>query len=181
MSDIGKIKLNFQVLDSGDPEILLVADYSRWRVIKNMPAYLEIKTPNRDEPIVSVFAKEKTNGFNSLSLNLSSHIDCEENTEKLPDGIYNIQLKAGKDGERVLEKNYLKKDNFQNDLDEVWIKLDLEYSIFNTEIMNKLLVIEGLLRAASANARKGLIPQAKDAFKLATTRLKAYKECKDCI
>lgn len=181
MSDIGKIQLNFQVLDSGDPKVLLIADFSRWRVIKNLPAYIEITLPGRRKPVVSVFHKEKINGFNSISLGTSMHVDCEENFQDLPDGIYEICLRGGKEGSRTFHRYYLKKDKFQQHLDEVWLRLNLEYSVFDKELRDSLFVIEGFLRAASAATRKGEIPKANDFFKLALSRLEAYKECKDCI
>lgn len=181
MSDIGKIDLSFQVIDSGDPKTLLVADFSAWKVIKELPAYIEITLPGARKPITRVFNKEKINGFNSLSLGTSNHVDCETNTVDLPDGIYSICIKGGKDGQHTFHRYYLKKDKFQNCLDKAWMKLGLEYSVFNEELRKSLLVIEGLIRAASAATRQGFIPKAQDFFRLAQSRIEAYKECKDCI
>lgn len=181
MSKIGNIELNFQVLDSGDPKMLLIADYSSWKVIKELPAFIEITLPGRRKPVISTFSKERINGFNSLSLEVSCHVDCEENFVDLPDGIYEICLRGGKDGERKFHRYYLKKDKFQQELDKAWVKLGLEYSIFDKDLRNALLVIEGLIKAASAATRQGKIPQANDFFKLAQSRIEAYKECKDCV
>lgn len=181
MSDIGKIELNFQVVDSGDPKMLLVADYSSWKVIKEQPAYIEITLPGSRKPVISTFSKERINGFNSLSLGVSYHVDCEENLVDLPDGIYEICIKGGKNGERTFHRYYLKKDKFQQELDKLWVKLNLEYSVFDKDLRDALLVIEGLIRAASAATRQGDIPKANDFFKLAQSRIEAYKDCKDCI
>jgi hypothetical protein len=181
MAEIGNIEINFQVIDSGDPKTLLVADFSSWKVIKELPSYIEITLPGARNPVITSFNKQKINGFNSLSLGTSTHINCTENFQDLPDGIYNICVKGGRDGQHSFHRYYLKKDKFQNDLDEVWIKLDLDYSVFNKELRESLLIIEGLLRAASAATRKGFIPQAKNFFNLAKGRLDAHKECKNCI
>ena len=181
MSDIGKINLDFQVIDSDDPKTLLVADFSAWKIIKQLPSYIEITLPGSKKPIIRSFNKEKINGFNSLSLGLSNHIDCEKNTHDLPDGIYSICIRGGKEGQETSHRYYLKKDRFQNELDKAWLKIGLEYSVFDEEIRNALFIIEGLIRAATAATREGQIPKAKDSFKLAQSRIEAYKECKNCI
>jgi len=181
MADIGEIRLNFQVIDSDDPKMLLVADFSAWKVIKNLPSYIEITLPGSKKPISRVFNKEKINGFNSLSLGTSSHTDCEENWQDLPDGIYELCLRGGKDGQHTFHRYYLKKDKFQQELDKAWFKLSLDYSLLKADLFKPLQLIEGLISAASAATKKGKIAEAKDIFKLAQSRIEAYKECKDCI
>lgn len=176
-TNIGKINLDFQVQPSGDPRVLIVQDFSEWLVIKDMPAYIYITPPNTPDPIVRVFSKESTNGLNSLNLGLS----CGTELEYLPDGIYHIEIRGGKNGERKVSKHYLKKDIIQIDLDKAWMKLGTEYDIFDKEVRDTLLYVVGFLEAASASTRRGDIPKAKEYFKLAENKLEAYKECKNCI
>lgn len=181
MSNIGKIELNFQVIDSKDPKFLLIADFSDWKVIEELPAFIEITLPGSRIPVVSNFHKNKINGFNSIRLGTSTHIDCEENFQDLPDGIYEICLKGGANGQRTFHRYYLKRDKFRLELNKAWTKLNLEYSIFDKDLRESLLIIEGFIKAASAAATLGEIPKARDYFNLAKSRLEAYKECKDCI
>lgn len=181
MSTIGKIILNFQVIDTGDPNMLLVGDFSKWRVIENLPAYIDITLPGARNPITLPYKKNATQGFTSLSLGISCHVDCEENLRPLPDGIYEFCLRGGKDGERQKKKFYLKKDTLQESLDKAWIKYGIEYNINSKETRDQLLYIEAYLRAASASTRQGLIPQAQDLFRLAQNKLRKFQECKDCI
>lgn len=176
-TNIGKINLDFHIQPSGDPRVLLIQDFSTWLVIKDMPAYLYITVPNTTEPIVRVFSKEATNGINSLNLGLS----CGTELEYLPDGIYHIEVRGGKNGERRVEKYYLKKDIIQIELDKAWTTLGIEYDIFDKQVRDTLLYIVGFLEAASAHTRRGDIPKAEEFFKLAQNKLEAFKECKDCV
>lgn len=176
-TNIGKINLDFQVQPSGDPRVLLIQDFSTWLVIKDMPAYIYITPPNIQDPIVRVLSKEAINGLNSLNLGLS----CGTELEYLPDGIYHIEIRGGKNGERAVDKYYLKKDIIQIDLDKAWINLGVEYDIFDKQLRDNLLYVAGFLEAASASTRRGDIPKAKEFFKLAENKLESYKECKDCI
>lgn len=179
--NIGKIELNFQVVDSGDPKMLLVADFSKWRVIENMPAFLEITPPGFRKAKERNFKKEAINGYNTLSLGLSSHVDCEENTQDLPDGIYEFCLRGGKDGMYKKHKYYLKKDKFQLELDKLFVKLNIEYDVYDEKYLNTLYTIDALAKASSAATRLGKIPQAQNYFKSANKLLDSYKDCKDCI
>jgi len=177
ISNIGKIRLDFQILDSGDPRVILVSDFSEWLVIEGMPAYLYITPPNQEEAIVRVYNKNATNGLNSLNLGLS----CGNELENLTDGVWNIEVRGGKNGERTVEKYYLKKDELQIELDKAWIKLGIEYDIFDKEVRDYLLYIVGFLEAASSAIRQGDVPKAKEFFKLAQNKMEAFKECKNCI
>src|SRR5699024_11186167 len=114
-NEIGKIELNFQVVDTGSPRMLVVDDFSKWRVIKDMPSFIEITLPGSRKPITLPFEKYARNGFNSLSLGITCNVDCEDNLTDLPDGIYELCLKGGANGERTEHKYYLKKDRYQTD------------------------------------------------------------------
>lgn len=180
-NEIGKINLNFQVEDTGDPKLIIIKDFSKWRVIENMPSYMEITMPGSNKPITVPFEKNATNAFNSLSLGVTCHVDCEENMADLNDGIYEFCLRGGKDGSYKFHRYYLKKDNFQENFDKAWIRLGLDFEIKNETYINKLLYIEGYLNAACAATRQGMIPEAHDFFMLAEKELRAYINCKNCI
>ena len=179
-TNIGKIDINFQVA-SGDPQILTVEDFSQWRVIEDLPAYIHITLPGSRKPIDKIFHKNKKNGFNSLNLELSCHVDCEDNRQNLPDGIYDICVTGGANGQHSFQRYYLKTDLFQIQLDKAWTKLGLEYDTYNKQFRDTLLYAEGFIRAAEANTRLGNIPEAQDFYKLAKSKIEAYLDCKDCI
>jgi hypothetical protein len=136
-----------------------------------------VTPPNQTEAIVRVYSKNSTNGLNSINLSLS----CGTELENLQDGVWKIEVRGGKNGERVVEKFYLKKDELQIELDKEWIKLGIEYDIFDKEVRDSLLYIVGFLEASSSAIRQGDVPKAKEFFKLAQNKMEAFKECKNCI
>lgn len=180
-NEIGKILLYFNVIETGDPNLICLSDHSQWRVLKDMPSYIEITIPGTRDPIILPFKKKELNWYNSLSLGISCHVDCESNIEPLPDGVYEFCLKGGKDGQRTSHRYYLKKDIIQTELDEAWLTLGLEYEVYNKEVRDRLLYVNGFLDAASSAARQGKIPRAKEFFNLAKKSLEDFKKCKDCI
>lgn len=179
-NEIGEIRIDFQVVDSGDPKLLLVQDFSKWRVIEDMPSYIEITLPGSKKPIIVPFEKHAVNGFNSLSLGISCHVDCEENLQDLPDGIYEFCVRGGDEGSYKKHRYYLKKDRLQTELDKAWIRLGIDYDIKDEIYRNRLLYIEGYLRAASAATRLGKIPKAHDFYMLAEETIRRYVNCKNC-
>lgn len=180
-NEIGKIDLNFQVEDTGDPKLIIIKDFSKWRVLENMPSYIEITMPGSNKPITLPFEKNATNAFDSLSLGISCHVDCEDNRVDLQDGIYEFCLKGGKEGNRQFHRYYLKKDRLQTELDKAWVRLGIDYDIKNETFIKKLIYIEGYLKAASAATRLGKIPEAHDYFMLAEKEIRSYTNCKNCI
>lgn len=177
-NELGKIALNFQVEDTGDPELIIVKDFSKWRVIENLPSYIEVTLPGARKPVVLPYEKNATNAFNSLSLGITCHVDCEENISDLPDGIYEFLLRGGKDGLHQFHRYYLKKDTLQTALDKAWFELGVEYIKKEEDSIKRLIFIEGYLRAASSSTRLGHIKEASDYFKMAESELREYYNCK---
>lgn len=181
MSDIGNIRIDFQVIESGDPKFLLVGDFSSWKVIEDLPANLEVIPPGSHNTVSNLFQKNKINALNSLNLGLSQHQDCEDNYLPLPDGIYELCLRGGANGQRMRKRYYLKKDQFQLDFDKMKLKLGIEYDIRDKDYRRLLSDIMIYSDAASSATRDGDIKKAKMFFDIATELLKKYKDCKDCL
>lgn len=181
MSNIGNIRIDFQVIESGDPKFLLVGDFSSWKVIEDLPANLEVIPPGSHNKVSNLFQKNQINGLNSLNLGLSQHQDCEENYLPLPDGIYELCLRGGANGERMKKRYYLKKDQFQLDFDKMKLKLGIEYDVRDQAYREVLIDIMIYSEAASSATRRGEIKEAKYYFDIATDLLTKYKDCKNCI
>lgn len=102
MPEVGKPVINFQMINTNDPKILIVADYSEWLHIENQPAVLSIKLPGSKKYIQFNFVKNKFNAFNSNTLGLTCDIGCNDpDYLDLPDGIYDICL----EGSQILLEN----------------------------------------------------------------------------
>lgn len=176
-----KIKINFQVLESNNPQLLLVADVSKWEYAENLPAYLFITLPGSSNPLQFSWKKESINSFNSHNFGLSCVTECgEQEYRDLPDGVYTINLKSGYEGIEAT-KYYLKTDRFENELSKVIIKNGTEYDPKDKDFRDDIFQIKWILLTAKAKAYQGDFVYAGRYFEEAKKLLKTYVECKDCL
>ena len=181
MPKVNKINIDFQVLNSGDPKILLIADFSDWAHVYNEPCVISITMPGAANSIKYNFVKNNINGFNSNTLGITCSTNCgDPDYLDLPDGIYEICLEASPNTFRKL-KYYLKLDNTQLELDKQLVRLGFDYDIKNKAYIEHLQTIDFLLTVASAATRLGEIPKAAGHFDEAVKLLERYKDCKNCF
>lgn len=153
-SKYGKIKIDFDVVDTNDPFKLLVADSSYWQLIEGKPSIIEITTPGASEPVVNTFEKKTINIFNSINLGLSCPTCDDITLNELPDGIYTITVKASPDNFNK-ERCYLRTTKLRLEIDKIYIKASLLDKVTSADLIEKLNWINLLLRAAEANLRYG--------------------------
>ena len=172
----GKPYIDFNV--HSDPYWIRVADYSTWMLIKNKPSIIEILLPGSGVPVVKFFDKNKTNGFNSINLEINCVGECgETDPVTLSDGVYKITVK-GSPSKFKQEKHYLKTDLLQMELDKIYIS-----SIDNnkySKVKDTLTTIEFLLKGAEAHLRMDNIRMAGNMFQKAVEMTEDLKDCKDC-
>lgn len=177
----GKICIDFEVLESKNPNLLFIIDTSEWKVIENLPSFLYITLPGSRKPKVVPFQKNSIQEYSRLSLGLTKHRDCVENIGPLPDGVYEIEVRGGKNGRHRKKKYYLKIDKINKSLLEEWLKIGQHYYEDHKKERNALLEIEGFLRAAQAMTEEGNITEASSLYKISKKRLEKYKNCVGCI
>src|SRR5699024_8174835 len=144
-SNIGKIRLDFIPFDSWDPKLLVIGDFSKWKVIEDMPAYIDIIMPGSRKAITLPFQKHSLQTYSSLSLGLNSSKKCDDPKDyymPLPDGIWEFCLRGGENGKHTKKKYYLKKDRLQEELDKAWINSGIEYNKFEKDTRDELLYVE---------------------------------------
>lgn len=181
MPKVGKINIDFQVINSNDPKILMIADFSDWAHVINEPAVISITMPGAANAIQYNFVKKNINGFNSNTLGISCETNCgDPDYLDLPDGIYEICLEASPNTFKK-QRYYLKLDSTRLELDKQLVKLGFTYSINNKEYIEHLQTIDFLLTVASAATRLGDIPKAAEHFNEALKLLEKYKDCKNCF
>lgn len=178
------INIDFQVYDSRDPKVFIVLDTSEWAHLENKPAILEIVVPGDIKPATQYFSKNAVNVLNTKTLYLNCN-ECGKKNENhdLPDGIYDITLKASPDKFNKNRK-YLRTTKTQLELDKLFIGLSLECFSSDSELklkINKLNQIQLLLKASEANLRYGNDCVAQDLFFKAQELIKKSNKCKDCI
>jgi hypothetical protein len=176
-----KINIDFQVIDTRDPRVLMLADSSEWGQIEGQPAIIEIITPGESEPIVLNWDKKKINIFNSNNLLLTCPTgDCEPaDLIDLPDGVYEITLKGSPDTFNKTRK-YLKTNLAQLELDKIYITLNLNCPETDTNILKTIQKIELLIKAAESNVRHDNMCEAQELFFKAQEMIEDIKGCSLC-
>lgn len=179
MANLNKIDVDFQVLKTHDPRLLILADTSQWSNILDKPAVIEITSPGSNAPSVEYWAQGKINVFNGQHLGIVCGVKCEDNLPDLPDGIYRIVLKGSPD-KFYKERYYLRTEKLQLNLDKVYISfgLNLEYADF--ESVEKIWNVKLLIESAEAHTRKGEMGMASDLYKQAKRIVDSHLNCQDC-
>ena len=178
---MGKIKIDFQVLETKNPQLLMVSDNSEWDYAEDLNAWITIILPGSTKKLTFAFKKHSIEQFNSHNLGISCFRgDCEEEEyTDLPDGIYTICLKSGYEG---IDKKryYLKTDRFDIDFAKVVVKNGLEYNEEDREFRDKILDVMWFAMTAKSHTIEGNFSEAKYWFEKAKNKLNIFKDCKNC-
>ena len=175
------VKIDFVVINTEDPKILLIGDKSSWGVAKKQPSYIKILPPGSTSWITTSFAKEKINIFTSINLGFDCLVEsCQEQLPTdLMDGIWEICLQSSYEG---LEKKryFLKDDSIRLELDKLYVKQGLDYNP-HSSLIEDTDQVEYFLKVAKSFIKRGDHVKAKMAYDEARKTLDKYNECKDCI
>lgn len=174
------VNLDFQILYTYDPRLIIVADTSMWGHIENKPSIIEIVVPGAKTPIVKYFEKGKNNVFNSVNLEqgCKTPSNCDE-LLFLDDGVYKITLKGSPDTFYV-EKYYMHTASTQLKLDELYVKMNLVCDNVSSAVKKDIEEIEFLIKSAEANTRLANITDAQSLLFKAQGKLERLSECKTC-
>ena len=180
MSDLS-VNIDFIVLNTLDPRVIIVADKSQWGVANNRPSIISITPPGSKQAITKPFAKRKLNFFNATNLGLDCFpTDCSEHEAVfLPDGIWEFCLESDFEGLKK-RRFFLKDDSIRIELDKLYIKQGLRFDPLSN-IFQSTSKIEFYLTSANAFVRDGDHVLAHQAFVMAQKELEKWKDCKDCI
>lgn len=142
--------LDFQVLETNDPKVLLVADNSTWGMLEDIDAVIDITVPSGDVPISHYFSKHNVNIFNSVTL-----VDCDDplSTNDLPDGIYFIELKSA--GGLSFPRYYFRSVLLRAKIDKMYVNCTLDCDKINQSMIDNINKIEIYLAGAEAHMRLG--------------------------
>jgi len=177
MNTVGKINIDFYILETGSPYKLSIFDNSDWIYSQNLPSYLVIQMPGSTKEKTYSFKKEAINTLNSHNLGISClKGDCtEEEYVKLPDGIYTITLKSGY--ENIEETKYhLKTDTFDIEYAKVMITYGLE--IFDEGFIDYMTEVKFWEDKAKAHTLLGDFVKAQRFFEESKKMLNRYLDCK---
>lgn len=179
--EIGKINIDFKILPTLDPKIIMVADNSDWFSAEDKQATISITPPGSTKAINNIFAKHKVNTYNSSNLGLECIEQCKEKEyAPLSDGIYKITLKSAYQG---LEKTryFLKTDVFLTEWFKEWINTGLDYTDVKNAIYDSLLDARKHLYSAEGFVLEGDFSKANREFTEAQKKFNKLRKCKDCL
>lgn len=176
---VGKININFQILEVADPFILFIADTSNWVYAEDKPAFVDIRLPASRKFNRYTWKKKHDNLFNSHNLGISClKGDCtEESFIELPDGIYEIKLLTSyKDIYKT--KIHLRTERFKIEYYKTLINLG-EYKELSKKQLDSFNKIQYTLERAKAYTMEGKEREATQFFREAQEELASIK-CNYC-
>lgn len=168
------INIDFQHLKSSDPKVLIIIDTSVWGVIENKRAVIEIITPGATKPVTYIFAKNKSNVFNSSNLYLSgTDSQCD-----LPDGLYKITVKGSPD--KYCKFRYILKDDITRlKLYNLRASLGFEDEYKDSDLKDVIKKSKFYLDTANAAIVVGKPKKAMTFLTAASEILDKYENCKN--
>lgn len=170
--DTKSIYIDFFV--SSDLYNLVINDTSCWGLAETKPAVIEITFPGSKKPISKYFPK-KTTVYDSNSLGVTCGDECD--LVELPDGIYNIKLKASPQS-FYKEVRYAKLDQLRQVLDAAYvIALDDECKSCKKE---ELLTLEFKKLQIEALVRRGDIKRAQSIYDGVKKIADKLSNCENC-
>lgn len=175
MAILDKIRLDFQILNTGDPKLLVVADTSVWGAIEDKPAIIKITPPGSNQTRTYNFVKSKNNVFNSSNLLISPVGEYND----LADGIYRVEINGSPDTHCV-HRDFLKTDKARKELANLYVSLGLDD---DKETIEKKKIIQSydlLIRAAEYSVLIGQLKRGMNYFKKVIQYIKDYNECETC-
>lgn len=171
-----KIKVDFQVINTDDPKVLVIADTSEWGVIKDTPTIIEVTTPGSRNPITNYYDQGEFNILNSATLGINCGAKCKEDLVDLPDGVYKIKV-IGSPEKYNKERYYFRNEKLKLRLAEVYIKLGRDIKQGNKQEAEMLWIAELLIKASESATKLGYIGEASDFYMQASKIVKNSLNC----
>lgn len=180
-SIVGKPNLNYSILSDNDLYQIMLIDLSDWKILESAPAVLKIVMPGSKNEIIQTWAKNRVNIINSSNIGIICPDECTDNPKQveLPDGIYQFILE-GSPTSYNKKRYYFRYNNLQLQLDKIYIKANIEYTISDKELREDLMNIHFMLEAAEAHTRNGDFVRADKCFCEAVKLVERRSECKNC-
>lgn len=181
MAITDKINIDFQILDTHDPRVILIADTSTWGHLERKPAILEVTLPGDKKYSTSYFKMGSINVWNSSHFNLTCP-DENGNMEliDLPDGVYSLKLK-GSPSSYNKERYYLRTVLLESQIDRLVLQLGSNNISNNKKAVELLVDINMLLESAHANLRYSNIATVQSLIREVKTRVEKALDCVGCV
>lgn len=171
-----EINVDFQIIHTDDPKVLVIADTSEWGVIKDKPTIIEVTVPGSRRKVTHYFQQGKINVLNSSSLGINCGAKCLEDLIDLPDGVYKLKL-IGSPEKYNKERYYFRSEKLKLELAEVYVSLGRELSQSNSKEAEILWNAQLLIEAIDAATKLGYIGEASDYYMQAKKLINNFNKC----
>lgn len=175
--EVGKIRIDFTVLQELNPQLLKIQDSSDWFSAEDKQATLTVVPPGSSKPIAFVFAKHETTILTSVNLGLSCLVECDDQKlEDLSDGIWKICLQSAYQG---LDKTryFLKTDRFKIEFYKEFANLGFQYVDTNNPRYEALYDARKHLSTAESFIIDGDFTKANREFTEAQKKFNKIRGC----
>lgn len=164
---LNKHTISFEILDNGDPNILLFLDTSDYYRQPESPL-LEIVPPGYDKYFLVNIAFSKINVLNSGTIGFSDILEGGCLTE-LPDGIWSFKFKVCPYDEVYVSGYRLRTVLLEHKLADIYRALDFsDCDVADDEKIKKNVIdIILAIESGKANAKSGSVREASDLYKIA--------------
>jgi hypothetical protein len=165
--------ISFQIIETGDPERLIVHDFSDWGVDPSIyNVIIEITLPEETDIRTNTYEKNSYNAYDSINL--------QDDTIRvaLPDGVYNIRVVATTTETFDQENKYLKTDSLELAIAKLYLREYNKCSACSPVI--ELREARYCLEAAKELIKLGQIDKARTTFEAVRLVVNKLTECKDC-
>lgn len=170
MSTKKSVRLDFQIISTGDPKYISLVDYSQWGLIEDKPAIIEVTVAGASTPVVLSFTKNSQTIFTTKNLLMTCN-DCS--LSDFPDGIYTFTLKGSPDTFNKTRK-FLKTDLLRLQLDKFIISTECNWSAKTYELYNE---INFLIAVAEAHTRYDNLSTAQEFLQQAYDKVDRLINC----
>ena len=169
MTDLNP-KIDFEVTDFNNPNILVIIDNSNWGAIKEKRSVIEILRPGYVEPFIDYFNKYKYIANNSI---FGATCDDCDDVQPMSDGVYTITIKGSPDAFSKT-KYFFKTSTIDLEIAEMYVKKGINDKAFKSKIQK----VEYLLTFASSHVKVGDLNTAGVFYNKARKELDKLKNCK---
>lgn len=179
MPNIGKINIDFTVLQEINPQLIKIQDCSEWFSAEDKQATLIVTPPGSTKGIANIFVKHETTILTSQNLGLTCDLTCTDLAD-LSDGVYKICLQSAYKG---LNKTryYLKTCRFKLEWYKEFANLGFQYVDTNNPKYEALYDARKHLSTAESFIIDGDFTKANREFNEAQKKFNKIRKCKDCL
>lgn len=179
MKGLHKHHLDFEIINVGNPKILVFLDCSEYYKQPDNPV-LDILVPGISTPYTVNIESGLANTFNSNTIGITSRLECDKPLD-LPDGIYKITYKIQPYDGLYVCKYFLRTEILDSIIEKIYADTECTTDILDNQRLKKEIVdIHILIESAKANAVYSNIDKSQKDYRLALKKAeKLSKTIKD--